>query len=144
MTAAMEALHRRLPERERFPLPPRLITEQVVDRLGATDVVTTARDEQLVAAVSHFTYGAAAGIAYSLAASSLPRPPFVSGVLWGLTVWAFGYLGWLPLTGIRPLPSKLPPRREAVMVATHLVFGVSIALTYAALTGSHGRSTTGD
>jgi uncharacterized membrane protein YagU involved in acid resistance len=139
MTVAMEALHRTLPEGQRFPLPPRLIAEHVVDRAGAKDIVQTPRDEQLAAVVGHFGYGAATGAAYALASPYLPRDPVASGAIWGMIVWAGSYMGWLPLAGLRPLATRLPPQRELAMIAAHLVFGVSIGLTYDGLTRD-GRS----
>src|SRR5207253_6091218 len=55
MTSVMARLHRRLPERERYPLPPREITEQLT---GGTD--EQVRDRTMAA---HFLYGGLCGAA---------------------------------------------------------------------------------
>src|SRR5437879_2556421 len=53
MTWAMEAMHRRLPERERYPLPPRQIAMRVATEAGVKDRLDEA--ERLgVTLVGHF------------------------------------------------------------------------------------------
>ena len=62
MTSAMRHLHKRLPGKERYPLPPREITDEVLDPPAAV-----APDLTLAA---HFAYGAACG---ALLAAANPR-----------------------------------------------------------------------
>jgi putative membrane protein len=123
MTAAMAALHRQLPRHERHPLPPREITERVALRAGAEEAVDTEQERESATWVAHFGYGAATGALYGLIARRIPGPPFARGILWGLAVWTGSYLGWLPAAGIRAASTRQPPRREALMVASHVVFG---------------------
>jgi len=130
MTAAMAALHRELPPHERHPLPPREITERTAVRAGATAAVDTEEKREASTWVSHFGYGAASGALYGLIARRLPGPPVARGVLWGMVVWAGSYLGWLPLTGIRASATRQPPRREAVMIAAHVVFGGATGIVH--------------
>ena len=37
MTASMMLMHRTLPRREQYPLPPRIITERIADEAGVRD-----------------------------------------------------------------------------------------------------------
>ena len=130
MSAAMAALHRLLPEQERYPLPPREVTVRVADRVGAEELTDTEPGRQGATWVSHFGYGAASGAAYGALAKAIPLGPVAGGVLWGLAVWAGSYLGWLPAMGIRASATRQPPRREALMIAAHVVFGAATGLAY--------------
>ena len=58
MTAAMRRLHRRLPEKERYPLTPREIIDSTADKLDVPIGGERAKD---VTTLAHFLYGAAAG-----------------------------------------------------------------------------------
>lgn len=117
MTSVMARLHRRLPERERYPLPPREVTERVVD--GPDDAI---RDTALAA---HFLYGAACGL---LVATIRPQPSQAEGAAAGVAIWAGSYFGWVPALGILKPASEHPFRRNAVMVFAHLVWGAATAL----------------
>ena len=49
--------------------------------------------------------------------------PLSGGIAFGLGLWAISYLGWIPEAGIlRPATQHLP-RRTALMVAAHVVWG---------------------
>jgi uncharacterized membrane protein YagU involved in acid resistance len=77
--------------------------------------------------VSHFGYGAAAGAVY--AALLEPRAnPLPKGLLFGLIVWVASYVGWLPAAGILRPASEHPPRRNLLMIAAHLIWGVALSL----------------
>ena len=130
MTATMAALHRQLPAHERQPLPPREVTVRTANRLGAAAATDTEEEKETATWVSHFGYGAGTGALYGLIGDRFPGPAVARGVLWGLTVWAVSYLGWLPLTGIRRSATRQPPRREAVMIAAHIVFGATTGLVH--------------
>lgn len=114
MTAAMRLLHARLPLHERYPLPPREITQTVFapDEERARDVTI----------VTHFGFGALAGALYGL----LPRRP--PGILFGPLVWAASYLGWAPLAGILKPATRHPADRNLLMVAVHVLWGAFLAL----------------
>jgi uncharacterized membrane protein YagU involved in acid resistance len=135
MTAVMALLHRELPPHERQPLPPREVTVRTAGSLGAEEAVDTEKKRESATWVSHFGYGAAAGALYGLIANRFPGPPLARGILWGLTVWAGSYLGWLPLTGIRRSATRQPPRREALMIASHVVFGGATGIVHDRLRG---------
>lgn len=125
MTVAMELLHRRLPERERYPLPPRRITDRVLEAAGVEedDVSETRRRE--LALLNHFAYGAAAGALYGPASRATGLPPVASGVVYGLGVWAGSYLGWLPAAGVLPSAARQSARHNALMIAAHVVWGAA-------------------
>lgn len=118
MTSAMARLHRQLPISERYPLPPREITELTVG--GPSEALV--RDEAMAA---HFLYGAVTG---ALVAGVRSRPTVTEGAIAGLAIWAGSYFGWVPALGILEPASKHPPRRNALMISAHLVWGSATAL----------------
>jgi uncharacterized membrane protein YagU involved in acid resistance len=124
MTAAARALHRRLPADERYPLPPREIVESGLP--VATKRSLDEHGRQTVTIAAHFGYGAATGVLYALAA---PRGSILSGAAYGFMVWAVSYFGIMP--GLRILwpAHDHPGRRNALMIAAHLVWGSALART---------------
>jgi uncharacterized membrane protein YagU involved in acid resistance len=126
MTLAMEVLHRRLPPPERHPLPPRTITMRVAGRARQRHRLDR-RQRRGATLVAHFAYGAAAGGVYAPLARLL-RLPAAGGLGFGLLVWAISYLGLLPAAGLFPPPHRETPRRTALMIAAHLVWGASLGV----------------
>ena len=114
-----------LPRHEKYHLPPRLITEEITERLGIED---QASEGQLIAATvaSHFGYGAFFGSVYASFDENLPIASSIKGVLFGLAVWMGSYLGWLPAMDILPSATKHPLRRNLVMILAHVVWGASL------------------
>src|SRR5436190_11024239 len=95
MTWAMEAMRRRLPPQERYPLPPRQIAMRAAEEAGVQEHLD--EGERLgVTLLAHFGMGTAAGALYGLLARSQPLPGPVAGAGFGVTVWAANYLGLLP------------------------------------------------
>ena len=117
MTSVMARLHRRLPERERYPLPPREITEQLT---GGTD--EQVRDRTMAA---HFLYGGLCGAAMI---ALRPKPDLAEGATAGVAIWAGSYFGWVPGFGILRPASQHPARRNVLMIAAHLVWGAATVL----------------
>jgi hypothetical protein len=117
MTAAMRQLHHRLPHRERYPLPPRLIMEQI----GSDKREQFQRTKTIAA---HFAFGAAAG---SLFAAISSRRELALGAGYGLLVWGASYFGWVPATGLLPPANRHPTRRNLLMAAVHLIWGTGLA-----------------
>jgi hypothetical protein len=115
MTAAMSRLHARLPRRERYPLPPREISESL-PAFGLPPSVATL--------AYHFLYGAAAG---SLFAALSDRRDPATGAVFGVAVWGASYLGWIPAGRILAFGSRHPARRNSLMLAAHLVWGAALA-----------------
>jgi hypothetical protein len=127
MTAAMELMHRGLPWRERYPLPPSEIVSQLTEAIGLRKYV--GRQEHIaITLASHFAYGTAAGALYGPLARIIPLPAALKGVIFGLLVWTLSYLGLLPGLGILRPATKHPPRRNALMIAAHILWGLVLGL----------------
>ena len=114
-----------LPRREKYHLPPRLITEDITEQLGIEDEIS---EDQLIAATvaSHFGYGALVGSIYALLEQRLPIYSGFKGVLAGLAIWTGSYLGWLPALDILPPATKHPWRRNLMMILAHVVWGATL------------------
>ncbi len=122
MTWAMNRMHRRLPRRQRYPLPPRLISERVAAAAGMADSMTE-RQRVGFALASHYAYGAAAGAGCAPVMRAVGGPPVVGGIAYGLGVWAASYLGWIPALGILRPATDHPRERVGMMLAAHVVWG---------------------
>lgn len=125
MTISMLIGWRLLPRREKYPLPPREITEELAERVGKVDELT---ENQLIAAtlVSHFAYGAVSGSMYALFEKRISVGGRLKGVLAGLILWAGSYLGWLPAIGILKPATQHPWRRNLLMILAHVVWGMTL------------------
>lgn len=115
MTIAMRHLHNRLPADERYPLPPREISKDF-PRLGLRPATATL--------LYHFAYGGAAGAVFALFSR---RRGLTTGGLFGVGVWGASYLGWIPLARVLRPGTDHPARRNALMLAVHLVWGGGLA-----------------
>jgi hypothetical protein len=124
MSLVMEVMHDWLPPREQYALPPRLITDELVDEAGIAGHVGEA-DRRRLAWAAHFSYGAAAGALYAPLAERAGWPPVMGGALYGLAMWAGSYLGWLPAAGILRPATEHPARRTTLMIAAHIVWGAT-------------------
>jgi uncharacterized membrane protein YagU involved in acid resistance len=153
MTAAMELMHRMLPDHERYPLPPRQIVDNATDQAAAEHLVPgephhpSERHTGLqpvddrrggVALASHFAFGAMAGSAYGPIARTKPSHPALAGVGYGLLVWGSQYLGVLPAAGLLSNARNHPVRRNALMIAAHVVWGAALGLVADRLVRSSG------
>jgi uncharacterized membrane protein YagU involved in acid resistance len=127
MTLAMEVMHRSLPQHERYPLPPREITEELVAQAGLREQLDEEEHVDL-SLLSHFFYGAAAGAVYGALAQKYPLSPLSGGIAFGFGLWAISYLGWIPAAGILRPVTQHPPRRTALMVTAHVVWGSVLGL----------------
>ena len=124
MTSAARAMHRRLPAAERYPLPPREIIEGTLP--GVTKRALEEPGRQTATLAAHFGYGAATGALYALVR---PRGGILAGAAYGVLVWTVSYFGIMPgLRILRPAHDH-PLRRDALMVAAHLVWGSTMAGT---------------
>ncbi len=80
----------------------------------------------IATAITHLGYGAGAGAVYSGMAGALDNSP-LAGATYGLVVWAGSYFGLMPVLGLHEPATRHPWRRNAMMAAAHLVWGVSLA-----------------
>jgi uncharacterized membrane protein YagU involved in acid resistance len=129
MTIAMELMHRALPSHEQYPLPPRQITMRAAEGAGVKHHLNES-DRLGATLASHFGYGAVTGAVYAAKADKINISPVVKGIGFGLAVWAVSYLGILPAVGALSPATKHPARRNALMIAAHVVWGGALgALT---------------
>ncbi|RIK81051.1 MAG: DUF1440 domain-containing protein [Planctomycetota bacterium] len=121
MTALMEATWEQLPPKEQYPLPPRQITGEVGRAVGVWQHLPEPAKEATTL-LSHFSYGAAAGGLYEELVPRQARNAW-TGAAYGLGIWTASYLGLMPALGILRPATRHPPRRNALMIAAHLVWG---------------------
>jgi uncharacterized membrane protein YagU involved in acid resistance len=121
MTAAMRRMHEKLPPKERYPLTPREIIDSTAEQVELSLPDEAAKD---VTTAAHFAYGAASGALLGVA--NVMMGP-ISGAAAGVGVWLASYMGWIPAGRIlKPAPDH-PPRRNLLMIAAHVVWGVATA-----------------
>ena len=121
MTAAMRRLHARLPGEEQYPLTPREIIDGAAEQQGIELGGEAAKDATMA---GHFLYGATCGAVLGAINPNMGR---ASGALAGVGIWLGSYMGWIPAAGLlKPAPEH-PPRRTALMIGVHLIWGASTA-----------------
>jgi len=125
MTAAMVAMHRKLPGHHRYPLPPRRITMRVAEKLGVKHHLGEKHRTGLTM-LAHFGYGAAVGTLFGLIAPRQPSRAIPAGVGYGLLVWSGSYLGLLPSMDLHRHAKHEPAERNGLMIAAHVVWGAAI------------------
>jgi uncharacterized protein DUF6789/uncharacterized protein DUF1440 len=139
MTLAMKLLHERLPREERYPLPPRQVTEGLAEKAGVNEHLDE-EEREAATWVSHFAYGAACGALYgAVSGERLDERPLLAGVGFGLAVWAGSYLGWLPAAGVLSPATEHPARRNALMIAAHAVWGATTGAVVERLSDGRAR-----
>ncbi|MGA7214213.1 MAG: hypothetical protein WBX20_08405, partial [Terrimicrobiaceae bacterium] len=99
MTIGMILLHRLLPTRHRYSLPPREITLHLAEKAGVHKKLDPDARAALTL-INHFGYGAMAAAIYSLAETKIPAGALVKGPIFGAAVWLVSYFGLLPAVGI--------------------------------------------
>lgn len=127
MTVAMILLHRQLPGSERYPLPPRQATMKLAEQTGLKKKLD---DPGRYAAtlLAHFGYGAGVGSIYGAVEESVPAPAIAKSLVYGVLVWAGSYLGLLPVLGAMKPATEHPVRRNALMIAVHVLWGLCLGL----------------
>lgn len=135
MTALMVYMHRRIPPGERRMLPPKQVAGKVASDAGAEELVDREHELLATTGVTHFGYGATMGGAYAIASPYIDLPAELKGTAFGLGVWAGSYLGWLPAAGIRPPATQRPASENAMMVASHIVYGIVLGRLVESLAG---------
>lgn len=91
-----------------------------------------------ISLVAHFAFGGAAGAAYGAFSEPLSsrRANVVSGVAFGLAVWAATYKVAFPPLHLMPPPERDRPGRAGTMILAHVVYGAVLG----ARTGRSGES----
>lgn len=133
MTLAMKAMHANLPAHEQYPLPPREITEEITEKAGVDEHLDE-EDQTALTYINHFGYGAATGAVYAGVVSRIVKPSVTSGIAYGLAVWLASYQELLPALGILRPATEHPTRRNALMIAAHVVWGASLGMSVKKLT----------
>lgn len=125
MTVVMLILYRFLPWHERYELPP----GQVTDSIGAkSGVRLRGIIDRVVTWTAHFGMGAVSGAFYAPLSVLRQVPTAAKGAVFGLSVWGANYMGILPAAEILPPATRHPMRRNALMIAAHLVWGSVLAV----------------
>ena len=110
--------------------PPTTVTRAALREAGVERPSDAAG---LMAPLAHLWFGAQGGVAFGVFRRFVPGVPgALLGVLFGLGVYGISYKGWIPALGILPPPEDERLGRPAVMIAAHVVYG----LTLGGLTGS--------
>jgi hypothetical protein len=94
----------------------------------------------LVNNVTHWGYGILGGAPYGLVVGSLRRPRVWFGVPFGAGVWASGYVV-LPAAKLYQPIWEYDRRTLANDLSAHLVYGLTTAAAFRALSPRRGRST---
>jgi uncharacterized membrane protein YagU involved in acid resistance len=134
MTVCMLIVRRGLPRHEQHRLPPVQITAHLTRTTGLRKLLDR-QGEGVLGWVLHFGFGTAAGAIFGGLSPRLPLPDWLQGLAFGVVVWAGSYFGWLPAFDIHGHGGDQPPRRNALMLAAHLVWGVTLGAVTDALTG---------
>jgi putative membrane protein len=127
MSLAMIAMHRILPVRHRYSLPPKKVTLRIARKLGIRTKLT-GKKKNVASTLSHFGYGAAAGSVYGLTAGRMSGSPVAKGIGFGLLVWSGSYFGLLPAVKLWE-PEEEHHKRYWMMAAAHVVWGGFLGLT---------------
>lgn len=129
MTAAMLAFKRVLPRWEQYALPPREITLEAAAKAGVDELVRDEPQATLITGATHFGFAAATGAIYGALFPRIRLPFWMKGVLFSLMVWSASYLGWVPALGFLPPATRQPKERNLLMIAAHLIWGITTAYT---------------
>lgn len=126
MTMAMLELHRCLGIRDRQPLPPREITNKVLNGVGLGSEMSNTEISTMTL-LNHFAYGGVAGVGYTLVAPRASQDAISKGIVGGLILWGISYLGLLPGLNILKPATQHSPSRNLLMVGVHLIWGIVLA-----------------
>jgi hypothetical protein len=96
------------------------------------------RAEAAASSALHFGYGTTAALLYAALAGERPNV-LRDGLLLGIGVWAAGYLGWLPRTGLMPPITQQRKAQVVVPLLQHAAFGVVAVVVYDWLQRRLGR-----
>ena len=145
--------------------PGEAAVEQVREATGVTALPPSAEKAGILS--THFGYGAAMGATYGLlrmaargggpstgargGAADTDRllaersdadigDVLIEGTALGLSVWAIGYLGWLPATGLMPPLTEQRPAQVAGPILNHVLYGIVTAGAYHAMRRMMGRT----
>ena len=127
MTIAMEGLRAALPREQFRRMPPREVVDSTAEQAGVDHELDSV-DRILLTTVAHFAFGAAAGAVYGgIIGSRRTRmagySAAMSGIAYGLGVWAMAYGVVLPSLGLHRAATDDTKDRNEVLLASHIVWG---------------------
>jgi len=129
MTIVMEALRAALPAEQHRRMPPREIVDRTIDKTeeATGERVELDRDDRVaITAIAHLAFGAAAGAVYG--AFGPRRASILSGIAYGLGVWAAAYGVGLPSLGLHPAAPDDTTDRNEVLIASHVAWGATLGM----------------
>lgn len=126
MTMVMFEAHKLLPKAQKKPLPPAILTNDVLKEMNLQPNVSSEVQDELTM-LSHYGYGMAGGVLYAALASHSSLSPLKKGLLFGLGVYAGSYYGLIPGLHLRPKGKEMSRERQWMMIAAHVVWGTSLA-----------------
>ena len=106
--------------RPRLAPPPKVVSENVVRRLGLEPARLPGAVRHPGWLLAHLGFGVVLAFAHELS----PRPR--SGVGFGLAAWIANYAVGLPLLGLYPRPDRDDRVRAAASLAAHAVYGFAL------------------
>lgn len=115
--------------------PPTQITTAITNRAGI-DPEPVESGFNFGTLFAHAGFGAVAGALYVGGKSRLPNSPLVAGTIYGGLIWATAYGGYLPALRLYPWPDDDRRSRTVVMIAAHMVYGVTLVKAERWLAGS--------
>lgn len=130
MTVAMEALRTALPAEQHRRMPPREIVDRTIEKAAdatGEDANLDRGDRIALTTIAHFAFGAAAGAVYGAAVGSR-RTSALTGIAYGLAVWALAYGVGLPSLGLHPAATDDTKDRNEVLIASHVVWGATLGM----------------
>lgn len=136
MSGFLRVMFPLLPDHDQYPLPPRRIAMRLVTKSGF-EVPRRESDRRALTLTAHYAYGTTLGGVYGLIAPRRPLTALAGSVPFALSVWAGGYLGWLPAVGLHPPATRESAQRNALMIAAHFVWAGVIAATVAGTARRH-------
>ncbi len=121
------ALSQKLPPRFQPQQPTRHPGELIVEQ--GEKLIGRLRPKLHSGAVQgmHWAYGLIWPVGLAALSDALgldsPGKTLAAGAILGAIVWAVGYAGWLPATGIAPPVHRVPLGKSATGLAAHLAYG---------------------
>jgi uncharacterized membrane protein YagU involved in acid resistance len=123
MTLTMEALRAALPREQMRRIPPREVVDRSVDKAGVGMHVDPS-DRIALTTVAHFAFGTLAGAVYGAVVGR--KSSALTGIAYGLAVWAAAYGVGLPSLGLHPAAARDTEDRNVVLMASHVVWGATL------------------
>jgi uncharacterized membrane protein YagU involved in acid resistance len=105
-------------------MPPREIVDRSVDKAGAGAALDRG-DRVVMTTIAHFAFGTFAGAVYGAMVDRRASTAF-KGIGYGLAVWALAYGVGLPSLGLHPAAADDTEDRNAVLIASHAVWGATL------------------